>query len=118
MQTAWTFGGLPSLSLPLLTLNGDRPLGVQAVGALHDDARLLAVQPLAGRPVRPAEPARMSRIEGLFGLLGLLLPVAFLATFVFRLPQQDITLIPLGGLALAGHDFLTARFASAPPARE
>lgn len=41
MQTAWTFGGLPSLSLPLLTLNGGRPLGVQAMGALHDDARLL-----------------------------------------------------------------------------
>jgi Asp-tRNA(Asn)/Glu-tRNA(Gln) amidotransferase A subunit family amidase len=41
MQTVWAFGGLPSLSLPLLHLSGGLPLGVQAVGALHNDARLL-----------------------------------------------------------------------------
>ena len=41
MQTVWTFGGLPSLNLPLLTLSGGLPLGVQAVGSLHNDARLL-----------------------------------------------------------------------------
>ncbi len=41
MQTVWTFGGLPSLNLPLLTLSGGLPLGVQAVGRLHNDARLL-----------------------------------------------------------------------------
>lgn len=41
MQTVWTFAGLPSLSLPLLTLSGGLPLGVQLVGRLHDDARLL-----------------------------------------------------------------------------
>ena len=41
MQTVWTFAGLPALSLPLLTLSGGLPLGVQAVGALHNDGRLL-----------------------------------------------------------------------------
>jgi Asp-tRNA(Asn)/Glu-tRNA(Gln) amidotransferase A subunit family amidase len=41
MQTVWTFAGLPSLSLPLLNLSGGLPLGVQAVGALHNDGRLL-----------------------------------------------------------------------------
>lgn len=41
MQTVWTFGGLPAVSLPLLTLSGGLPLGVQAVGRRHDDARLL-----------------------------------------------------------------------------
>ena len=41
MQTVWSFCGLPALSLPLLILSGGMPLGVQAVGARHDDARLL-----------------------------------------------------------------------------
>jgi Asp-tRNA(Asn)/Glu-tRNA(Gln) amidotransferase A subunit family amidase len=41
MQTVWTFAGLPSLSLPLLHLSDGLPLGVQAVGALHNDGRLL-----------------------------------------------------------------------------
>lgn len=41
MQTVWTFGGLPAVSLPLLTLSGGLPLGVQAVGPLHNDGRLL-----------------------------------------------------------------------------
>jgi len=41
MQTVWSFGGLPSLSLPLLNLSGGLPLGIQAVGALHQDGRLL-----------------------------------------------------------------------------
>lgn len=41
MQTVWTFAGLPALSMPLLTLSGGLPLGVQAVAAAHDDARLL-----------------------------------------------------------------------------
>ncbi len=41
MQTVWTFGGLPSLSMPLLNLSNGLPLGVQAVGALHHDGRLL-----------------------------------------------------------------------------
>lgn len=41
MQTIWTFAGLPALSMPLLTLSGGLPLGVQAVAAAHGDARLL-----------------------------------------------------------------------------
>jgi Asp-tRNA(Asn)/Glu-tRNA(Gln) amidotransferase A subunit family amidase len=41
MQTVWSFGGLPSVSLPLLHLSGDMPLGVQTVGRLHHDGRLL-----------------------------------------------------------------------------
>ncbi len=41
MQTVWTFAGLPALSMPLLQLSGGMPLGVQAVGALHNDGRLL-----------------------------------------------------------------------------
>jgi len=41
MQTVWTFGGLPSLSLPLLNLSEGLPLGVQAVGSIQNDARLL-----------------------------------------------------------------------------
>lgn len=51
----------------------------------------------------------MKRIEKVFALLGLLLLVAFFAPFVVKLPQLDITLILLGGLALAGYDFLTSR---------
>jgi Asp-tRNA(Asn)/Glu-tRNA(Gln) amidotransferase A subunit family amidase len=40
MQTLWTFAGMPSVSLPLLSVNG-LPLGVQAAGPLHHDGRLL-----------------------------------------------------------------------------
>ncbi|MEY4712926.1 MAG: hypothetical protein RIS88_2376 [Pseudomonadota bacterium] len=41
MQTVWSFAGLPSANLPLLTLSNGLPLGVQAVGAYKNDARLL-----------------------------------------------------------------------------
>ena len=41
MQTVWSFAGLPSLNLPLLNLSNGLPLGVQAVGAYRNDARLL-----------------------------------------------------------------------------
>ena len=41
MQTVWSFAGLPSVNLPLLTLSNGLPLGVQAVGAYQNDARLL-----------------------------------------------------------------------------
>lgn len=41
MQTTWSFAGLPSLNLPLLNLSNGLPLGVQAVGAYQNDARLL-----------------------------------------------------------------------------
>lgn len=41
MQTTWSFAGLPCLNLPLLTLSNGLPLGVQAVGAFRNDARLI-----------------------------------------------------------------------------
>jgi Asp-tRNA(Asn)/Glu-tRNA(Gln) amidotransferase A subunit family amidase len=41
MQTVWTFAGLPAASLPMLRLSNGMPLGVQAVGAYKNDARLL-----------------------------------------------------------------------------
>jgi Asp-tRNA(Asn)/Glu-tRNA(Gln) amidotransferase A subunit family amidase len=41
MQTAWSFAGLPCLNLPLMSLSNGLPLGVQAVGAYQNDARLL-----------------------------------------------------------------------------
>jgi Asp-tRNA(Asn)/Glu-tRNA(Gln) amidotransferase A subunit family amidase len=41
MQTAWSFAGLPSVNLPLLTLSNGLPLGVQAVGSYRNDGRLL-----------------------------------------------------------------------------
>jgi Asp-tRNA(Asn)/Glu-tRNA(Gln) amidotransferase A subunit family amidase len=39
--TLWTLAGMPALSLPLLRGPDGLPLGVQLVGRLHDDARLL-----------------------------------------------------------------------------
>jgi Asp-tRNA(Asn)/Glu-tRNA(Gln) amidotransferase A subunit family amidase len=41
MQTVWTFAGMPAVSMPLLTLSGNMPLGIQAVGQLQRDGRLL-----------------------------------------------------------------------------
>jgi Asp-tRNA(Asn)/Glu-tRNA(Gln) amidotransferase A subunit family amidase len=41
LQNVWGFAGLPAVSLPLLTLAGGLPLGIQAVGSLHNDGRLL-----------------------------------------------------------------------------
>jgi Asp-tRNA(Asn)/Glu-tRNA(Gln) amidotransferase A subunit family amidase len=41
MQTVWSFAGLPSMNLPLLNLSNGMPLGVQAVGAHKNDARLM-----------------------------------------------------------------------------
>ncbi len=41
MQTVWSFAGLPSLAMPLLTLSDSLPFGIQAVGAQHQDGRLL-----------------------------------------------------------------------------
>ncbi len=38
--TIWTFGGLPCLTLPLLSGGRGLPIGVQLVGGLEDDARL------------------------------------------------------------------------------
>lgn len=39
--TTWTLAGTPALSLPLLKGAAGLPIGVQLVGARHDDARLL-----------------------------------------------------------------------------
>ncbi|MEO5883294.1 MAG: hypothetical protein ABIQ06_12825 [Caldimonas sp.] len=50
----------------------------------------------------------MKKSERLGGALGLLLLVAFFAPFVLKLPQLDITLILLGGLALAAYDFYSS----------
>ncbi len=41
MQTVWSFAGLPSMNLPLLKLSSGLPLGLQAVGAHRNDARLM-----------------------------------------------------------------------------
>ncbi len=39
--TIWTLCGLPCINLPLLTGDNDLPIGVQLVGALNEDDRLL-----------------------------------------------------------------------------
>lgn len=41
MSTIWTYAGLPCLSLPLLQTEDGLPIGVQLVGAMRNDARLL-----------------------------------------------------------------------------
>ena len=41
--TIWTYMGLPSVSLPLLTGENNLPLGVQLVGNKLDDLRFLGV---------------------------------------------------------------------------
>jgi hypothetical protein len=51
----------------------------------------------------------MKKFERLAGFVGLALLVAFFAPYVVKLPQVDITLILLGGLALAGYDFWTSK---------
>ena len=40
-STYWTYLGMPSISLPLLTGSNNLPLGVQLVGEKYDDARLM-----------------------------------------------------------------------------
>lgn len=41
MSTVWTFAGLPCISLPLLQTEDGQPIGVQLIGRLNDDGRLL-----------------------------------------------------------------------------
>lgn len=41
LQGVWSFGGLPAMSMPLLQLSNGMPLGIQAVGRLHNDGRML-----------------------------------------------------------------------------
>jgi hypothetical protein len=50
----------------------------------------------------------MNKIERLAGFVGLLLLLAFFAPFIHKLSQLDITLILLGGGALAVYDFLSS----------
>jgi Asp-tRNA(Asn)/Glu-tRNA(Gln) amidotransferase A subunit family amidase len=42
-STVWTYLGLPSISLPLLTGKNDLPLGIQLIGGKYDDLRFLGV---------------------------------------------------------------------------
>ena len=39
--TVWTLAGLPTLNLPILQSENGMPIGVQMIGRLRDDARLL-----------------------------------------------------------------------------
>mgnify|MGYP002628736485 CR=1 FL=1 len=41
MSSIWTFAGLPCISLPLLQTEDGLPIGIQLVGALNNDGRLL-----------------------------------------------------------------------------
>ena len=50
----------------------------------------------------------MKNFRRFTGLVGLLLLVAFFVPYVVKLPQLDITLILLGGLALAGYDYFSS----------
>jgi hypothetical protein len=47
----------------------------------------------------------MKKIERLAGFVGLILLLAFFAPYIHKLSQLDITLIMLGGAALAVYDF-------------
>ena len=50
----------------------------------------------------------MIKTERLAGFLALVLLLAFFAPYVHKLSQLDITLILLGGGALAAYDFWTS----------
>ena len=41
MNMLWSYTGMPAISLPLMQSEAGLPIGVQLVGARHDDARLL-----------------------------------------------------------------------------
>ena len=41
-QKIWTYMGLPTISLPLLTGESDLPLGIQLIGGKLDDIRFLS----------------------------------------------------------------------------
>jgi Asp-tRNA(Asn)/Glu-tRNA(Gln) amidotransferase A subunit family amidase len=56
MCTLWTFLGMPCLSLPLLHGDNGLPIGVQLVGRLGDDARLLRTARWVVRRVAEAVP--------------------------------------------------------------
>jgi hypothetical protein len=47
------------------------------------------------------------KLERITGLIGLLLLLAFLAPYIHKLSQIDITLVLIAGASLAVIDFLT-----------
>jgi hypothetical protein len=51
----------------------------------------------------------MKSTERYTGLIGLILLVAFFTPYVLKIPQIDITLILLLGLALAAYDYFTSK---------
>jgi len=50
----------------------------------------------------------MKAFRRVTGLIGLILLAAFFAPYVAKLPQLDIILILLGGLVLAGYDYISS----------
>ena len=50
------------------------------------------------------EDTELKNIERFSVLVGLALLIAFFAPYIWKLPQLDITLILLGGVALAAYD--------------
>lgn len=50
----------------------------------------------------------MKSLRRVTGLIGLLLMAAFLLPYILKLPQLDITVILLGGLALAVFDYFSS----------
>lgn len=51
----------------------------------------------------------MKKVERVAGFVALLMLLAFFAPYIHKLSQIDITLILLGGAALAAVDFWTTR---------
>jgi hypothetical protein len=50
----------------------------------------------------------MKSLRSVTGLIGLILLAAFLVPYIMKLPQLDITLILMGGLALAVFDYFSS----------
>jgi Asp-tRNA(Asn)/Glu-tRNA(Gln) amidotransferase A subunit family amidase len=51
----WTLAGLPCLTLPLLVGQNDLPIGVQLIGAIEEDDRLLRTASWVQRTLRTQE---------------------------------------------------------------
>ncbi len=51
----------------------------------------------------------MKSLQRVTGLIALVLMAAFLMPYILKLPQLDITLILMGGLALAVFDYFSSR---------
>jgi hypothetical protein len=61
---------------------------------------------LAGRYLHRKDP-QLKNVERFSVIVGLLLLVAFFAPYIWKLTQWDITLILLGGVALATWDAIS-----------